>query len=718
MGLSTAVSSDQRTASVPRHALSPEDGVPAVKVGTRVSRGPGRVTALDGLRGIAVLAVLVFHAWPTFLRGGFVGVDMFFVLSGFLITTGLVRGVDAGRGVALGTFWMKRVRRLIPAMLMALVGTTALAWLAVDEFPAGLGRQWFGALTYTSNWVMILEGGDYFNRASPPLFEHLWSLAIEEQFYILWPLLLWGLLLLTWPPRSTVNSGRVADRRRILAVAVAAVASAAWMAWGSWHGFEQARLYFGTDTHAFGLLFGACVAIGLAHVPRPEHGGPEPRTSATRVAVAWGAVAVLAAGFALVDGGHASTYRGVLAGLSAVVAFIVWHVVQGDRRDSLSRALGNGFLRWWGRRSYAAYLWHWPLLVIMRVMVPVDAPGWVEPVAAGAILLLTALIADLSTRLIEEPILHEGFRGAFGRWGAAARRAFTGGAGPIGRLAAAATALGLVAVPAAAVAAVVHSPAQTQLEQDIAQAEESLKAAQAAQQAARESRAAEQSKRAEASASASPGSAAPGDAEGSAGATSSPGSSAEPSGLGLGDPAVTRPTYSKEQLTAALPPSELGPDVTLIGDSVSLSAAPTLLEQLPGMLLEAEVGYQIWDAADEIEKLKADGQLSDVVVVALGANGTTHRGDWEKILAAVGEDRLLVLVVPHGPMDWIADVQVQMEAQAKAHPDRIVLADWDAAAKQHVTDFSADGVHPRADGQAMYAQLVRLTIEDRLGARR
>ncbi|RUQ44790.1 acyltransferase, partial [Micrococcus sp. HSID17228] len=283
------MSSDQRTASVPRHALSPEDGVPAVKVGTRVSRGPGRVTALDGLRGIAVLAVLVFHAWPTFLRGGFVGVDMFFVLSGFLITTGLVRGVDAGRGVALGTFWMKRVRRLIPAMLMALVGTTALAWLAVDEFPAGLGRQWFGALTYTSNWVMILEGGDYFNRASPPLFEHLWSLAIEEQFYILWPLLLWGLLLLTWPPRSTVNSGRVADRRRILAVAVAAVASAAWMAWGSWHGFEQARLYFGTDTHAFGLLFGACVAIGLAHVPRPEHGGPEPRTSATRVAVAWGA---------------------------------------------------------------------------------------------------------------------------------------------------------------------------------------------------------------------------------------------------------------------------------------------------------------------------------------------------------------------------------------------------------------------------------------------
>ena len=220
------MSSDQRTAPVPRHALSPQDGVPAVKVGTRVSRGPGRVTALDGLRGIAVLAVLVFHAWPTFLRGGFVGVDMFFVLSGFLITTGLVRGVDAGRGVALGTFWMKRIRRLIPAMLMALVGTTALAWLAVDEFPAGLGRQWFGALTYTSNWVMILSGSDYFAAATPPLFEHLWSLAIEEQFYVLWPLVVAGLLTLFWPREPTLRGAFRADRARVLTVLALAAASA------------------------------------------------------------------------------------------------------------------------------------------------------------------------------------------------------------------------------------------------------------------------------------------------------------------------------------------------------------------------------------------------------------------------------------------------------------------------------------------------------------
>ena len=162
----------------------------ADRPGIRLSPGPGRVPALDGLRGVAVLAVLVFHAWPALLPGGFVGVDMFFVLSGFLITTGLVRGVDGGRGLRLGAFWMRRVRRLVPAMVVALVCCTALAWAAVTEFPAGLGRQWLGALTYTSNWVMILSGSDYFAAATPPLFEHLWSLAIEEQFYVLSPPLL------------------------------------------------------------------------------------------------------------------------------------------------------------------------------------------------------------------------------------------------------------------------------------------------------------------------------------------------------------------------------------------------------------------------------------------------------------------------------------------------------------------------------------------------
>nr|WP_255718845.1 acyltransferase family protein [Micrococcus sp. ACRRV] len=701
----TVSTSDHHAARpAPRHAQAALADGPAPRTGLRVSRGPGRITALDGLRGIAVLAVLVFHAWPDALPGGFVGVDMFFVLSGFLITTGLVRGVDAGKGLRLPSFWMRRIRRLVPAMVVALVACTALAWLAVAEFPTGLGRQWLGALTYTSNWLMIFDGGDYFDRASPPLFEHLWSLAIEEQFYVLWPLIIGGLCLAVRPKRDTYASGRVADRRRILVVLVVALASAAGMVLGSLGGADQTRLYFGTDTHAFGLLLGACVSMGLAHVPRPEHGGPELRTGPARTAAAWLAVVVLFTGFALVDGTQDATYRGVLVGLAAVVAFIVWHVAQGDRRDSLSRALGNPFLRWWGRRSYAAYLWHWPLLVIMRIVVPVDAPSWAEPVAAGAVLLLTAGIADLSSRYFEEPILQKGFRGAFGGWGDAARRAFGGAFGPGGRLAAGATALALVAVPVAAVAAVAHSPAQTQLQEDIQAAEQSLQDAQAQQQAqleARRSAQAEKSKDAEA---------------GGAEATGSAGASASPSGSTLGDPQVTRPEFTQEELTASLPPSDVGSRTTLIGDSVALSAAPALLEEMPGIVVDAKVGFQIWDAADKIRAMDREGTLGDVVVLSLGANGTAGRGDWDKIRQAVGPDRLLVVVVPHGPMSWIEDAQRKAVEQAEAHPDQVVLADWEAAST-YVPGWSADGVHPGHEGQGIYAQLIRLTVEERLGLR-
>ena len=456
--------------------------------GTRVSPGPGRVPALDGLRGVAVLAVLAFHAWPVLFPGGFVGVDMFFVLSGFLITTGLVRRIDAGKGVGFGGFWMRRIRRLVPALVVALVGSTALAWLAFAEFPSGLRREWLGALTYSSNWLMIVDGNDYFNAATPPMFEHLWSLAIEEQFYVVWPPLILGLLLLLWPRGGTATAGRRVDMLRVGLVLLLAVASAVGMAIGQISGAPTTRMYFGTDTHAFGLLFGAAVSIWLAHVVHPAHPPAAaagttgtltaPRSGPLRTLLVWAAFAVLVASFFVVDGTAPYVYLGVLAGLSALVAGLVFHVVQGDRQDAFSRAMSGRVLGWWGRRSYAAYLWHWPLLVIMRVLVPNDAAEWVEPLAAGGVLVLTALIAEASSRWIEEPILRRGFREAFSGWGRAVRRAWSTGAG---KAAVAVGALLLVIVPVAAGAALLRSPSETKLQQEIAAAEDALRQAQAEQ---------------------------------------------------------------------------------------------------------------------------------------------------------------------------------------------------------------------------------------------
>lgn len=695
-------------------------GTHAPRPGTRVSKGPGRVPALDGLRGIAVLAVLAFHAWPALFPGGFVGVDMFFVLSGFLITVGLVRQIDSGHGVNLGSFWMRRIRRLVPALILALVGSTALAWLAVSEFPAGLRREWLGALTYTSNWLMIVDGNDYFNAATPPLFEHLWSLAIEEQFYVVWPLLILGILLLCWPRRGTARSARGADALRMGIVLALAIASAVGMAIGQLSGAPQTRMYFGTDTHAFGLLFGATVALGLTHVARPEQGGREPATGTVRTALAWVGLAVLTVSFFVVDGTAAYTYLGVLTALSALVALLVLHTVQGHRRDSFSKAMSGDFLGWWGRRSYGAYLWHWPLLVIMRILVPVDAPQWVEPLAAGLVIILTALIAEASARIVEEPILHHGFRATFRSWGEGIKAAWTGsgvragGRGRAGRRAAGAGkafvavgAAALLAVPVAAGAALVHSPSETRLQQEITAAEEALREAEAAQESAlAEASAAAESRKAET------------EEGGGADPSEDPaeGGSAPPSGdeLGIGDPDILRPEFTEQELAEELPPSVHGEDISLLGDSVSLSSAAELLKQMPGIRIEAEVGNQLWDAADQLEEMAANDELRPITVVALGTNGATKREDWDRILTTLGEDRLLVVVIPHGPPEWVPGVQQQMTELSEQHRERVVVADWDHAA-QYVREFAPDKVHPRQNGQQVFAQLIRRTIDERLG---
>lgn len=688
-------------------------GPHAPRRGTRVSKGPGRVPALDGLRGVAVLSVLAFHAWPVLFPGGFVGVDMFFVLSGFLITVGLVRQVDSGHGLNLGSFWMRRIRRLVPALVLALVGSTALAWLAVSEFPAGLRREWLGALTYTSNWLMIVDGNDYFNAATPPLFEHLWSLAIEEQFYVVWPLLILGILLLCWPRRGTARSARGADALRMGIVLFLAIASAVGMAAGQLSGAPTTRMYFGTDTHAFGLLFGATVALALTHVARPQQGGREPATGPVRTALAWAGLGILVVAFFVVDGTAAYTYLGVLAALSALVALLILHTAQGNRRDSFSKAMSGDFLGWWGRRSYGAYLWHWPLLVIMRVLVPVDAPEWIEPLAAGLVIILTAFIAEASARIVEEPILHHGFRATFRSWGEGIKAAWTGsgvragGRGRAGRRAAGAGkalvavgAVALLAVPVAAGAALVHSPKETKLQQEIAAAEQALREAEAAQESlkAEASEAAEKRK----------------EEGGEAG--SSEGESAPPSGdeLGVGDPQVLRPEFTEQELAETLPPSVHGEDINLLGDSVSLSSASELLKQMPGIRIDAEVGHQLWDAADQLEEMAKKDELRPITVVALGTNGATKDSDWDRILKTLGKDRLLVLVIPHGPPEWIPSVQQQMTRLSEEHRDQIVVADWDAASK-YVREFAPDKVHPRQNGQQVFAQLIRRTIDERLG---
>lgn len=355
-----------------------------------------RLAALDGLRALAVLLVIGYHAAPEWVPGGYVGVDVFFVLSGFLITALLLSELRRDGRVRLRRFWVRRLRRLAPALVVMVAATSALTLAVGHETAAGLRSQMLGALTWTSNWVQIHEGWSYADEGIPPLLNHLWSLAIEEQFYIAWPLLFVVLMTLT---------GRRATRLTTLALAVASAALlAVWYLLSS-----PTRAYLGLDSHAFGLLLGAFIALGATpHLLTEEKVASKQQRLRFGVAGAAGLLALLVFA-AVADWADSATYLGglVVANVAAAAA-----VIAAANPTGPAKMLSWAPLRWLGERSYGLYLWHWPLVVIASRLSPpeyVTAAAW-----AGAALAVP--LAAGSYHYVELPMRRDGIGPTLRRW--------------------------------------------------------------------------------------------------------------------------------------------------------------------------------------------------------------------------------------------------------------------------------------------------------------
>ncbi len=338
------------------------------------------VPALDGLRGVAVAVVVAFHAGH--LTGGWLGVDVFFVLSGYLITRLLLAEQTAAGRIDLKRFWGRRARRLVPALL-GVVAVLAIAERIRDRLDGPAGARWdvIGALTYTSNWVRLRGGAGYWSQFGPPsLFEHFWSLAIEEQFYVVWPLVMIGL-------------ARLRRGLTTLALAGLTVVAAAWsLVWFD-RTMDASRVYMGTDTRAYALLAGALIASVSEWKPRLLHG---------TVRIAPIAAAMLVVGFGRLDGTRLVTYHGALVGCTVAAAVLVAGVMSGPSR--LGGLLSLAPLRWLGARSYGIYLWHWPVFAGLGVAAQPDAALWRIALGVAASL----AIAEVSYRLIEMPIRRRG----------------------------------------------------------------------------------------------------------------------------------------------------------------------------------------------------------------------------------------------------------------------------------------------------------------------
>lgn len=335
------------------------------------SSGLTQIPSLDGLRGVAVVAVIAFHADLPWAAGGFLGVDMFFVLSGFLITS-LLRSEHTRDGaVSLRGFWTRRARRLLPALGFLCLGILVFGLVRSDH-PSltGLQGDMLSSLGYVANWRFISQGGSYFGAFAPSPLQHLWSLAIEEQFYLLWPLAFLVIVRL---------------RRPAVFVAAAAAVSAVLMA-VTVDGANPSVAYYGTHTHAHGLLLGAALAFVTIRPSRWLSRAGIVAASAMVLCIFW------------FDGTDVWVYRGGLFAFELLTVVVIAACLQ-PRPTPVTRMLAWRPLRAVGLVSYGLYLWHWPVFVLVDRQL-VGVTGY--PLLAVQ-LVITVALTLFSYFVIERP---------------------------------------------------------------------------------------------------------------------------------------------------------------------------------------------------------------------------------------------------------------------------------------------------------------------------
>jgi len=644
--------------------------------------------------------VLAFHERFSGLPGGFLGVDVFFVISGYLITDLLASPWDRGGRLDLRAFWIRRARRLLPCLGVVLVTVTAAVAVLEPDQLAGLRPGLLAAVTYTSNWWQALHRQSYFAVfGPPPPLQHLWSLAIEEQFYLLWPFIL-----------TVVLFACARRRARAVVIWVGAAASALIMAVGYAVGEGPARLYYGTDSHAIPLLVGA----GLALCWPLQRIAAAPRAETRRLdLIGLVGLSVLAWELAHVTGQGRAVYQG---GITAAALAAGGVVVAAASSGTLARMLGWAPLRWIGVRSYGIYLWHWPVIALFTARAGAGSTAFGVRVAETA---MTITLAAGSWRWIEAPILRDGFGATVRRQWAVIAGAIAAGRHSPQRALPALIPVAAIVLAGAAGYGVFYSPSGPTLQQQLATGAKVSAASRT------EARSRESGNNPAAAGGTQSGAALPG-----AGTTASDPAGTQSSAQPAPASAPSAPTYARPSVSIpgaavpgtspgqAVPPGtsgqiprrDLGRDVTAIGDSVMLSAAQQLRAVLPGTYIDAQVSRQMSQGLAVVRELARRGELRPIVVVGLGTNGTITTAQVRALQAVSGPRRELVLVNTFVPRPWQSEVNSVVGAAGRRYSD-ITVADWYATIRNRTGLLWGDGVHPQPAGAVVYARMVAAAVQ-------
>ena len=609
--------------------------------------------SIDGLRALAVLSVLAYHLKLPFAQGGLLGVTIFFVISGFLITSILIGELKTRKTIRLGRFWFRRVRRLFPAIVLVVVTTALLTLIFNPDMLYKLKTDLLPALFWFTNWWYIFKQESYFEAmAAPSPVLHFWSLSIEEQFYLVWPLILLAMFKL----RASAKTAR----RITLGLAVASVLlmAALYDPTG-----DPSRVYYGTDTRAFSLLVGAYLAYLWPVFLAQGSANPTNFSAHTQIAIrALGAfgLAVLLVMTCFVSGTSAYLYYGGLALASVCTAFLIAAITLPS--SILGRVLKTPVFTWIGTRSYGIYLWHYPLLLLLN---PANAaaPGALKILAEIALIFA---VSELSYRFVENPIR----RGAIGKFISDARAGYVS-RNTVLQAKALCCACALVVVVSGVGLAGAKNPDSgmgllSQADIEAGTAEGTLVSA------------GEQ-----------------GGAEGGAG-----GSEGEDgSSAGAGGETSAQDAVAYEPL--------------MIGDSVSVGLVDVFHEAFTGGLLDACGNRQLSTGEAVYDYYLSQNKVGTNVIIALGANGSFELDALEAFVAKMGESKNIWLVTTRSPDVNDATTNANIYSVAANHPNNVHVIDWYSYCAGHEEDWlNKDGVHLTNNGRAAYMQFVVAAIGD------
>lgn len=709
----------------------------------------GYLPGLDGLRALAVLAVLLYHADIAWIPGGFLGVEVFFVVSGYLITLLLLNEYRKHNRINFKNFWQRRARRLLPALFVMLAAV--LVWMVVflPGEVASIRGDVVAAFTYITNWYLIAAQKSYFETIGrPSLLQHLWSLAVEEQFYLLWPLIFAFLLT------------RLRTRGALLVLMLGAALSALWMGVLYTPDGDPSRIYYGTDTRAAGLLIGA--ALAFVWSPQPDDKKPSWKHWALD-GVGIAALGGLVIAFLWIDEFNPFLYRGGMLLVAIATAFLIAAVVH-PKSPLVGPVLGFSVLQWIGLRSYSLYLWHWPVFMLTRPQLDTTLEG--APLLAFRFA-VTFAVAEISFRLIERPVRG----GLLGRsWNAWNQ---THGARRWGYGATALIALGLllgVGVALGSAVANAQTPEQpdfvlaapddgnipqlpegsldeTPIEQEpndvvspvssdmtsvsfvipevdseiespaelsVTQSDftdswvQKLRLTRAPLISARENDfdSAYRTNKLRTQMSTRPCFA---ECLALQEFREMKGDRLKPEVL----PKHVATAVAKAAVPQPAVPMTVSRDVQVlaIGDSVMLGASNYLRKSVDAALVDAKLGRQVSTAIRLLQAYKDANRLPATVIVHLGNNGTFTENQFTEMMRVLADVPRVVFINTKVPRKWQDPNNGALVRGAQLYPN-VQVVDWNSASASHPEWFWRDGIHLRPEGAQIYADLIAAALDE------